>query len=127
MNLPKLLIGLMLAVLFTHELDAMMQSEWRLLYILRSLGDEHGRWWFVALHVPLFGALIGLTHHAQPGVQRASRMALSIFCIVHALLHLRLRNDPLSTFSSPWSWGLIMGPAVLGAAYLFVITRKQAS
>ncbi len=30
MNIPKVLIQLMLAVLFTHELDAMTQSEWRL-------------------------------------------------------------------------------------------------
>jgi hypothetical protein len=120
MSLPKILTQLMLAVLFTHELDAMTQSEWRLLYVLRSLGDEQGRWWFVALHVPLFGALLGLAHHAHAGVQRAGRAALAAFCIVHALLHLRLRDDPLSTFTTPLSWGLILGAAVLGIAYLSV-------
>ena len=54
----------MLAVLFIHELDAMTQSEWRLLYALSSLSDEQGRWWFVAINVPLFWALIALTHHS---------------------------------------------------------------
>jgi hypothetical protein len=53
MNFSKLLTHLMLALLFTHELDAMTQSEWRLLYVLRELSDAQGRWWFVALHVPL--------------------------------------------------------------------------
>ncbi len=120
---PKVLTQLMLAVLFTHELDAMTQSEWRLLYVLRSLTDEQGRWWFVAIHIPLFWALVALTHHANDHVQRVSRIALASFCIIHALLHWRLANDPLSTFSSPLSWGLILGAAALGAAYLGMAAR----
>ncbi len=119
------LTQLMLAVLFTHELDAMTQSEWRLLYVLRSLSDEDGRWWFVAIHVPLFWALIALTHHAQNKVQRYSRMALALFCVVHALLHIRLRDDPLSSFNTPLSWALILGCAALGLVYLCV-EAKQA-
>ena len=120
---PKVVTQLMLAVLFTHELDAMTQSEWRLLYALRSLSDEQGRWWFVATHVPLFWALIALTHHASEYVQRVSRLGLSAFCIVHALLHWRLASDPLSTFSTPLSWGLILGAAALGALYLGITAR----
>ena len=127
MNAPKLLTHLMLAVLFTHELDAMTQSEWRLLYVLRSLQDAQGRWWFVAIHVPLFWALIALTHHAHAGVQRASRLGLAVFCIVHAGLHLRLRDDPLSNFISPLSWSLILGAAFLGCVYLAFASRSSLS
>ena len=108
----------MLALLFTHELDAMTQSEWRLLYVLRGFSDEQGRWWFVAIHVPLFWALVALTHHANDHVQRASRIGLAAFCIIHAMLHWRLASDPLSTFSSPLSWSLILGAAATGGAYL---------
>jgi hypothetical protein len=43
-----------LGLLFTHELDAIVQGEWRLLYVLRSLPDEQAMPLFVALHVPLF-------------------------------------------------------------------------
>jgi hypothetical protein len=114
----KTLVQLMLAVLFTHEMDAMTQAEWRLLYVLRSLGDDQGRWWFVAMHIPLFWALIALTHHASNLVQWVSRRGLAMFCIIHAVLHWRLADDPLSTFSSPLSWGLILGAAALGAAYM---------
>jgi hypothetical protein len=42
MTAPRLLIQLMLAFIFAHELDAMMHSEWRLLYVLRDLNDEQG-------------------------------------------------------------------------------------
>jgi hypothetical protein len=125
MNTQSLFIHLILALLFTHELDAMTQSEWRLLYVLRDLGDDEGRWWFVAIHVPLFGALIALTHHAHASVQRISRIGLAAFCVVHALLHIRLRNDPLSTFSTPLSWSLILGAAGVGAVYLVLMIRKS--
>ncbi len=124
MNSPKMLTQLMLATLFTHELDAMTQSEWRLLYVLRSLEDAQGRWWFVAIHVPLFWSLIALTHHAQASVERASRLGLAVFCIVHALLHWRLASDPLSSFTTPLSWSLILGPALLGIAYLAFAFKK---
>ena len=118
MNTQERLVKLMLALLFTHELDAMTHSEWRLLYVLRDLTDAQSRWWFVALHVPLVWALIALTHHPQAKVQRISRIAFAAFCVVHLLLHLRLRADALSTFNSPLSWGLIAGAAVVGVVYL---------
>jgi hypothetical protein len=126
-NTPKILTQLMLAVLFTHELDAMTQSEWRLLYVLRSLTDEEGRWWFVSMHVPLFWALIALTHHAAAKLKMASRTGLAVFCIIHALLHLRLASDPLSTFSSPLSWCLILIAAALGIVYLGMATLVEKS
>jgi hypothetical protein len=125
--MPKLLVHLMLAVLFTHELDAITQNEWRLLYVLQDLDEEQGRWWFVALHVPLFWALIALTHHAQIKLQRVSRISLAAFCIVHALLHLRLSYDPLSTFTTPLSWSLILGPAALGSAYLALLISRPST
>jgi hypothetical protein len=53
-----------LGCLFAHELDAMTQSEWRLLYVLRSLPDATAMPWFVALHVPLFGLLGCCTTHS---------------------------------------------------------------
>jgi hypothetical protein len=119
----KVLNQLMLALLFTHELDAMTHSEWRLLYVLRSLDDALGRWWFVALHLPMFWALIALTHHAHARVQGASRVGLAVFCIVHALLHWRLASDPLSSFQSTLSWSLISGACALGVLYLGLAFR----
>ena len=38
--------------------------------------------------------------------------------LVHAGLHYHLRNDPLNTFNSVLSLGLIYGGAVLGLLYL---------
>ncbi len=121
MNYATLLIQLMLAVLFCHELDAMSQSEWRLLYVLRSMNDDEGRWWFVVIHLPLLWILIALTHSQNIALQNRSRIGLAGFCIVHALLHFRLRDDPLSSFNSVLSWALIIGAALLGVAYLLML------
>lgn len=54
----NLLFQIGLSVLLTHELDAMTQSEWRLLYVLRGLSDKIGRDTFVALHIPLLALLL---------------------------------------------------------------------
>jgi hypothetical protein len=127
MTLSRAIFPLMLAALFTHELDAIKQSEWRLLYVLRNLPDEQARWWFVAIHVPLFWVLMGLSHHANAKVQHYSRIGIASFCVVHAALHIRLRDDPLSTCTSPLSWSLILGAAVLGLLELIVNGRRHAS
>jgi hypothetical protein len=109
-----------LALFFTHELDAVQQAEWRLLYVLRSLPPESAATWFIALHVPLFVAILWLTHHRSVRTREMSRILLAAFCIVHAGLHFRLRDDQLSSFSSPLSLSLIYGAALTSAAYLLV-------
>ena len=51
-----------LAALFTHEMDAVMRSEWRLLYVLRSFSDDAAYPLFLALHFPLFFVFLWLKH-----------------------------------------------------------------
>ncbi len=46
-----------LGSLFTHELDAVPNHEWRGLPLLGTLPDETGMWVFIAAHVPLFAIL----------------------------------------------------------------------
>jgi hypothetical protein len=46
--------------LFTHELDAVPNHEWRGLPLLQSLPDESAMVVFIAAHVPLFAVLIAL-------------------------------------------------------------------
>lgn len=108
-------------LLFSHELDAVVQSEWRLLYVLRDLPDERAMQVFVWLHVPLFGLIAWLTHHGASSVRLWSRVVLSMFLIVHAGLHFRLSTSPLYTFDSALSVVLIYGAALAGLTYLVCI------
>ena len=112
------LVLLGFSLLATHELDAMTQSEWRLLFVLRALPEPLARDLFVVLHVPLFAVLIALLWHASARVRSASRTVFAGFLVVHAAIHHRLSDHPLYQFDGILSQGLIFGAAVAGALFL---------
>ena len=114
----ELLFGLCVALLFTHELDAMRGKEWLLLPGLNALPDETGRAVFIALHVPLFWLILALCWSADAATQDLWRMIVAGFGPVHYGLHRLFSDHPLYDFGSPLSRGLIIGYGVLGAMYL---------
>lgn len=52
--------------LFSHELDATIQNEWRLLYVLRSMPDETAMTIFAGLHIPLFALIVEQLYQSVP-------------------------------------------------------------
>lgn len=128
-SVGTLVFYLGLGFLFTHELDAMTHQEWKLLYVLRSLPSEQARDWFVWLHVPLFGFLIWITHHPKLRVRTLCRALVAVFFVIHALLHYRLSDHPLYTFSGMTSNALIYGGALCGLVFLLFLwtVRRDAA
>ena len=121
-----MLYHLALACLFTHELDAVTHAEWRLLFVLRDLPDPSAEWSFVALHVPLFFAVLCLSHHSDPGISRWTRIAVSGFVVVHALLHALLSGRPEYGFEGWLSNALIFGAAAFAIAFLVRLRAVDA-
>ncbi len=119
--MKNLLFYLGFATIITHELDAMTQSEWKLLFILRSLPEETASVAFVILHIPLIAALLWLTNNESQFIKSWSRIALSVFIIIHSGLHKLLENNPNYTFNSTLSLGLIYGGALFGLLYLILV------
>ncbi|MBW4461057.1 MAG: hypothetical protein KME47_12585 [Nodosilinea sp. WJT8-NPBG4] len=115
------------ATLMAHELDAMTQAEWRILFILNRLPDAIAEVAFVLVHIPLVAGLLWLTNNEAPAVRRWSRFAVALFLAIHAGLHKRLEHSPLYTFDSALSRGLIYGGGALGLLYLLTvfITARQ--
>lgn len=107
-----------LACLFTHELDAVTHSEWRLLFVLGSMPDDTASPLFVALHVPLFFAILWLSHHGREAVRNLTRVAVAAFLVVHAFLHVSLSSNPEYEFHGTLSQSLIVSAGVCGIAYL---------
>ena len=107
-----------LACLFTHELDAITHSEWRLLLGLRSLPEPTAASTFVALHVPLFFLILWLSHYPAQRLANGTRLVVAAFMIVHGVLHFSLSSSPQYTFAGSLSNFLIFGAAVSGASYL---------
>ena len=121
------LFYLALALLCTHELDAIINSEWRLLFILRALNDDLAGMWFVLLHLPMFWAFFHFGHHANSKIQMGFRAAVMLFTVVHAGLHFRLSDHPDYLFEGLISNAYIYGSAVSGLGYLMLMgrTRRQ--
>lgn len=126
--MENLLFYLGFATLMAHELDAMTQAEWRLLFVLSRLPDAIAEMAFVLAHIPLVAGLLWITHSRNPVLRRWSRIAVAIFLVIHAGLHKRLDHSPLYTFDSDLSLGLIYGGGVLGLLYLLtvLIAARQA-
>ena len=119
--MKNLIFNLGFATILTHELDAMTQSEWRLLFILRSLPEKTASVAFVVLHVPFIAVLLWLTNNQSEVIKNWSRIALSAFLIIHYGLHKLLENSPNYTFNSTLSLGLIYSAALLGLLYLILV------
>ncbi len=115
--MKNLIFNFGFATIITHELDAMTQSEWKLLFILRSLPEETASLAFVVLHVPLIAVLLWLTNNESKAIKTWSRIAFSAFLIIHSGLHKLLENSPNYTFNSTLSLGLIYGAGLLGLLY----------
>jgi hypothetical protein len=107
-----------LACLFTHELDAVTHSEWRLLIGLRSLPANTASSLFIVLHVPLFFAVLWLSHFPREGIRRSTRLVVAAFLVIHAVLHFSLASNPLYEFHGALSRSLILAAAACGLAYL---------
>jgi hypothetical protein len=76
MTMKNALFYLALATLFTHELDAMPNHEWRGMPVLGSLPDDVAMTWFVVLHVPLFAGLMALAATTTPRTRLVSRLVI---------------------------------------------------
>lgn len=114
-----------MATLFTHELDAMPNHEWRGLPLLGALPDATAMAIFVAAHVPLFAILIALVASSNPRIRTISRIGIAAFLLVHGLLHASKAGQPNYEFTSLLSNLLIFGSAALGTAYLALEARDR--
>jgi hypothetical protein len=116
-----------LGMLFTHELDAVPNHEWRVLPILRALSDDLGADIFVLAHVPIFAAIIAFVASPKPQVRAKTRLIIAGFLAVHGLLHGFFSGQTAYEFSSSSSMMLIYGAAGLGVLYLLaeLLERRE--
>ena len=112
-------------LLATHELDAVLHAEWRVLPGLSLLDDTLARSLFVWLHVPLFALLTGWVGSANAGTRRRARHGISLFLVVHAGLHLLFSSHRHYDFHGSTSSLLIFGGALCGLGWL-ATTRAPA-
>ena len=117
---------LALGTLFTHELDAVLNHEWRVMPLLKLLPDDQGIFVFVASHVPIFAGIIAVAASPNHKTRLMTRLVICTFLVIHAGLHLGFSNDPAYEFDAVLSAVLIYGGAALGALYLVLPQRRTS-
>lgn len=121
-----LLYYLGVSALLTHELDAVLNTEWRLLYVLRTLSDDVASVYFIAMHFVMVLAFFYFGHHTKSKIRDGFRSFVALFLVVHGGLHFRLSDDPLYTFSGLSSNLYIYAASAFGVLYLLTYFRKKA-
>ena len=111
------------ALLMTHELDAVMNKEWLVLPLTNWLNSEVGYAVFLWSHVPLFFVILALLSSSSERLKMITATVLAAFLVVHAGLHLVFADHQHYAFASTSSNLLIYSGALFGAVY-FGIRHK---
>jgi len=114
-----------LGLLFTHELDAMPNHEWRVLPVLRSFADSTGELAFLTAHIPIFALTIAFAASLNQRTRRITRQVASGFLVVHAGLHYLFSSRTNYEFYSTVSGILIYGAAICGIAYFVALAMDR--
>ena len=113
----ELLFWLGTSLLLCHELDAVMQSEWRVLPFTSWMPDGPGYVVFVLMHVPLFALPLWAASSLLPNVRWRTQIGIDAFLLIHCGLHLAFSGHPAYTFDNLLSNGLIFGAGAVGAVH----------
>ena len=117
-DMKDLFFYLGFGTLFTHELDSMLNHEWRVIPIIRALPDETGQIIFTMAHIPLFAILVALVSSKNSKTRKMARTGVGLFLVIHGLLHILFEGHPAYEFSSILSNVLIFGGSIFGIVYL---------
>jgi MFS-type transporter involved in bile tolerance (Atg22 family) len=73
---------------------------------------------FVLLHIPIFAVLVALIASTDDRLRQRSRLGVSVFLIIHAVLHLWFTKNADYEFTSLTSDMLILGGALFGGFHI---------
>lgn len=119
-SVEPFLFYLGLGFLFTHEMDAMSNHEWRVLPLLNALPDRVGELTFLMAHVPLYAVVIVFVASIKSEARLLARKVACGFMIIHGLLHIVFTGHSAYEFSSLTSELLIFGAALCGLSFFIV-------
>ena len=107
---------LAVSVLFVHELDAVQNYEWQLLFHVFKVSDALASTLFIAIHFPLFFLFFFLGHHSSEKVSNMFRLCVCGFLIIHGLVHFGLSDHAQYHFK-----GLLSNAYIFGASFFAMI------
>ncbi|MGB0920960.1 MAG: DUF6713 family protein [Alphaproteobacteria bacterium] len=121
------LFCLALALLATHELDAMIRHEWRLLPVLSGMDDKAAMQAFILLHIPMFGVMYWMGGHGNAKARRRNQLILDAIMVGHAIAHFLLNDHPKYEFVPPVETITVFGAGLVAAIHMWLLVRQPAS
>ncbi len=117
------LFAVAFALLASHELDAMIRQEWRLLPGFGGLTDAIAADAFNLLHVPLFTLILMGVMSTSRSVRVRTSVGVELFLLCHAIAHTVLRGAENYRFEAPVETITIYGSAAVAALH-FSLWRR---
>lgn len=119
------LFALAFALLVSHELDAMIRSEWELFPGLNALDSDTAADVFNLLHVPLIAPMIWVLTAGSAVARRRTMIGVEVFLIVHAIGHALIRGVDRYEFQAPVETITVYGAAAVSAVHLALLTVRR--
>ena len=115
-----ILFSVIFSLLLVHEMDAVRNREWKMFIVLKDMQDKTAYRIFTALHIPLYGLIVGLLLFAE--TRPLAFYVLDTFLIIHALLHWFFERHPYNTLKSAFSRFLIYTMGVLATVHIILLS-----
>lgn len=115
----NVIFALELALLFTHEMDAIRKQEWKMFIILKDMEDEKAYRTFMLLHIPLYAVILFLL---LSDTTRIGYYFTDIFLIAHLFIHWGFRNHRANRLNNGISKCIILFAGLLASIHLIVVT-----
>ncbi|MBI9075138.1 MAG: hypothetical protein JEZ02_06975 [Desulfatibacillum sp.] len=113
-----------IALLITHELDAIHRHEWRMFPLINRLKEDAAYQTFVVLHIPLFMLVLWFAGHPSQTARFWFQVTMDIFFMVHLGLHLLLRGHGQNEFGNALSKTILVSTALVGGVHLPLIVLQ---
>lgn len=109
-----ILFALELALLLTHEMDAIRHKEWRMFVFLKDLPEQTAYWVFTLPHILFYALILFFLLLNKTFIL----YIVDIFLIFHLVLHIVFKNHPNNQLSGFWSKWIIYMAGIIGALHL---------
>ena len=116
------IFALELALLFTHEMDAIRRHEWKMFIGLNKMADETAYRIFLLLHIPLYALALLLLFSPFSLV---GYYVVDIFLLAHMLIHLAFKNHPANQLDGIISKTIINAAGLLAVVHLIAISWSR--
>ncbi|HOP30673.1 MAG TPA: hypothetical protein PK293_10955 [Spirochaetota bacterium] len=108
----KIILWVNLSLLLLHEMDAVRTMEWKMMAVINRIDDSIASCIFIGMHFVLFIIIFYLLEYHFSVLY----WIISIFPLLHQLLHIFFRKHPANRMNNIFSRGIITLMTLSGSA-----------